>query len=532
MAASSPESDPTSAALARPFLFTLDSGKVVEQRFSPDAPVAAAGLLRTLAAAFQLAVPPADAKGDGWTAREYDATGGYDAAYAWGGEAGAVNKRKLGYAETLVAGPADAATRARVAAQVASSRGDLRVKDGTLASVRLTDTITSQVLTKSPLAVETQVAIDLKEIGAPRPGAPARDALLAATTALPATQAYGTGASKGMFDRARLDGRSFEQLAAALEADARDIAAHKPAGGGEHDHAPVDADRAAREGHLRDHVATFSALVALLRVEPDTVKKAAAKARGGSGAAGAVMDALAAAGTDEAQGALAALVTDAKLDADARIAAANSLIRVQRPGPRTIDTLTQLIPDPLLREHAVFGLGTAARRLREAGDAARSREISERLVALLRAAKQTDDQIRCLRGIANSAYSGALPAVRPFASAPDASLRVAAIEATRLMDDAAVDAFISGPMGKDADAGVRRAAVQVAARRAPSALLAAALSEVALHEADTPTRQHAVELLGRWLAQDAKLRGVLEKVVASDGRPEIREAAKQALQKV
>ena len=87
------------------------------------------------------------------------------------------------------------------------------------------------------------------------------------------------------------------------------------------------------------------------------------------------MDALAAAGTDEAQGALAALVTDAKLDADARIAAANSLIRVQRPGPRTIDTLTQLIPDPLLREHAVFGLGTAARRLREAGDAARSREI-------------------------------------------------------------------------------------------------------------------------------------------------------------
>ena len=180
----------------------------------------------------------------------------------------------------------------------------------------------------------------------------------------------------------------------------------------------------------------------------------------------------------------------------------------------------------------MFGLCTAARRLREAGDAARSREISERLVALLRAAKQTDDQIRCLRGIANSAYSAALPAVRPFVSAPDASLRVAAIEATRLMDDPAVDAFISGPMGKDADAGVRRAAVQVAARRAPSAPLAAALSEVALHEADSATRQHAVELLGRWLAQDAKLRGVLEKVVASDGRPEIREAAKQALQKV
>ena len=445
-------------------------------------------------------MPPADAKGDGWTAREYDATGGYDAAYAWGGEAGAVNKRKLGYAETLVAGPADAATRARVAAQVASSSGDLRVKDGTLASVRLTDTITSQVLTKSPLAVETQVAIDLKEIGAPRPGAPARDALLAATTALPATQAYGTGASKGMFDRARLDGRSFEQLAAALEADARDIAAHKPAGGGKHDHAPVDADRAAREGHLRDHVATFSALVALLRVEPDTVKKAAAKARGGSAAAGAVMDALAAAGTDEAQ-ARAGGAGDGR-EAGRR----RTYRRGQQLDPRaaartrTIDTLTQLIPDPLLREHAVFGLGTAARRLREAGDAARSREISERLVALLRAAKQTDDQIRCLRGIANSAYSAALPAVRPFASAPDASLRVAAIEATRLMDDAAVDAFISGPMGKDADAGVRRAAVQVAARRAPSAPLAAALTRGGAargRHRDPPARRRAPGTLAR-----------------------------------
>jgi hypothetical protein len=155
-----PENDPTSAALARPFLFTLDGGKVVEQRFSPDVPVAAAGLLRSLAAAFQLAAPPADAKAD-WTAREYDATGGYDAAYGWGGEPGIVSKHKLRYAETLVAGPADAATRARVAAQVAASSGELRVKDGALAAIHVSDTITSEVLTMSPQAVETQVAIEL-----------------------------------------------------------------------------------------------------------------------------------------------------------------------------------------------------------------------------------------------------------------------------------------------------------------------------------------------------------------------------------
>jgi len=524
-----PAGDPLAAAFAQPFLFTLDGGKVVEQRFPPGLPPAAAGMFRTLAAAFQLAAPAADAK-DSWTAREYDATGGYDAAYAWGSEPGAVSKRKLKYAEVLVAGPVDAATRARVAAQVAASSGEMRVRDGALAAIRLADTITSQVLTKAPLAVETKLAIDLKEITAPRPGAPGRDALIAGTTALRAAQAYGDGASKGMFDRARLDGRTFEQLAAALEAETR------PSGKGKNKGKPTAGEKptagADREGQLREHVATFSALVALLRLEPEAVKKAAAKARAGSTAAAPIMDALASAGSEPAQEALADLVLDTKLDADARIAAANSLIRVPKPAPQMIDTLQQLIADPLLREHAVFGLGTAARRLREAGEAERARAISERLVALLRAAKQSDDQIRCLRGIANSAYAPALPVVKPFIAAPDASVRLAAIEATRLMDDPAVDAFITGPMAKDVDAGVRRAAVQVAARRPASAPLAAALTEVALHEADSSTRQQAVELLGRWLAQDATLRGVLEKVVANDGRPEIREAAKQALQKM
>ena len=69
----------------------------------------------------------------------------------------------------------------------------------------------------------------------------------------------------------------------------------------------------------------------------------------------------------------------------------------------------------------------------------------------------------------------------------------------------------------------RGAAVRAAGRRAHRS--GAARSRSA-------TRQQAVELLGRWLAQDAKLRGVLEKIVANDGRPEIREAAKQALQKL
>ena len=291
----------------------------------------------------------------------------------------------------------------------------MRVKDGALAAIRSADTITSQVLTKAPLAVETKLAIDLKEIAAPRPGAPGRDALIAGTTALRAAQAYGDGASKGMFDRARLDGRTFEQLAAALEAETRSPGKGKGKGKPGAGETPTPgADREASCANTWRRSARWWRCCA----SPEAVKKAAAKARAGSTAAGPIMDALASAGSEPAQKALADLVLDTKLDADARIAAANSLIRVPKPAPPMIDTLQQLLPDPLLREHAVFGLGTAARRLREAGEAERSRAVSERLVALLRAAKQSDDRIRCLRGIANSAYTPALPVVSSSSRRP------------------------------------------------------------------------------------------------------------------
>ena len=167
-----PDRDPLAAALVRPLLFTLEGGKIVDERLPAGLPAPVVGIHRMLAAAFQLSTP-GDQQKDGWTAREYDATGGYDAAYAWGAEPGVVTKRKVQYAEVLVAGNADAATRARVAAQIAASSGELRVKDRALAAINAADTVTSQVLLKTPVSVETKLAIDLKEIAAPRPDAPA-----------------------------------------------------------------------------------------------------------------------------------------------------------------------------------------------------------------------------------------------------------------------------------------------------------------------------------------------------------------------
>jgi hypothetical protein len=523
-----PESDSLVAALTQPYLFTLEGGRIVEQRLSPGIPAVAAAILRSLGAAYQLADAPP--KADRWTADEYDATGEYQAEYAVAGDHRTLTKRKLMYKGVTIAGNIDSATRARVAAKIVGSSGELRITDGTLATVRLDDAVASQVLAKMPLTVQTQLAIDLDATSpAPAPGAE-RAALLARTIAHPIGQAYGDGRANGLFDRARYDGRTFEQLLGALEAEAKDTKAGELWQGRNGSPIP-DADRAAREDRLTRRLAAFGSLVALLRLQPEVVGKAAAQVRAGSNAAPSLMDGLAAAGSDEAQAALADLVSDPQLGRGLKNAGAGSLVRVQRPGPRAVETLKGLLQDPLLQEHATFGLGTAAFRLREAGDVARSREIAEMLVARLGSAKNRDDQIRCLRGIGNSAYTGALEPARPFLAAADAGVRRAAVEATRLMDDPRVGAFIAGPMTKDTDAAVRAAAVQVAARQAPSAVLEAALAEVALHDDNADARQHAVELLGRWLATRRNLRPTLEQVVSRDAQPQVRAAAQAALEK-
>ena len=522
-----PAADDLVAALSKPYLFTLDGGRLVEQRLSRDVPAVAAGIERSLSSAYQLAEPPP--RRDKWTASERDTTGAYRAEYVAAG-GGAVTKRKLSYDDVMFAGSMDAGTRTRVAAKIVGSSGELRVTGGTLASIRLEDAVESQVLSKLPLTVTTKLTMDLDAISAARADGPDRAALLAATVAHPIGQAYGDGRANGLFDKARLDGRSFDNLLGELEAEAQDAKVGQ-LWQGRNGNAVAGDERSERERRLRDRVTTFGALVALLRLQSKAVDLAAAKVRAASVAAPALMDGLAAAGTEAAQAALAGLVADPKLGRGLKIAAVNSLIGVKRPGPGAVETVEGLRSDRLLKEPAVFGLGTMARRLREAGDVARSAKISESLLELLAGAKTRDDQIRCLRGIANSAYLGALESVRPLLAAADPDVRAAAVDATRLMDGPAVDAFVAAPMTKDADARVRLAAVQVAARRAPSPVLESALSQVALHDDDTQARQRAVELLGRWLATHRSLRPTLEQVVSRDGQPEVREAAKAALTK-
>jgi len=137
-----------------------------------------------------------------------------------------------------------------------------------------------------------------------------------------------------------------------------------------------------------------------------------------------------------------------------------------------------------------------------------------------------------MRSIANSAYTGALGAVRPYLASDDPFLRAAAVEALRLMDNPKVDPLIADRLANDKQIVVRNAALTAAAPRSPSPVLLGAVEGVAARSSDTQGRLNAVRLLARWLPErDAAVRPALQRIATSDQEPKVREAAKRALER-
>jgi hypothetical protein len=519
--------------LSRPFAFTLSQGRLHEVRLPRGASDFAASICRTLSAAVQFSAGPSPAD---WTAEETDATGKYVAEYHALPEAGRYSKKKLRYAP--VSAPTRATARSLVAGlpsvevvpAVAASSGEIDVEgDGRLTAVSQHDELLVTVMQASPIRSKTSLSLRFAQQTENAP-APDWDQLVAETVKVAAGEPYVGPARKLDLDAARIGGLTFEEALKQLEAQEQDPKKKElwSQQGGE---ALSPDERAEREGHAREEAHVFIALAALIRQEPATVGKVVAKVKQGSLATKALLDALASANTDAAQSALVKLVTDAKLDKELRTRAASSLIRVRLPSAQAVDALAPLLDDRLLGVHATFGLGTFARRLREAGEGARSDKISRVLVERLRTVKLNSERMVVLRGIANSAFVGALDAVRPYLADQDPSVRLAAVQSLRRMNHPDAHALIAERLEKDATPKVRVAALEAAANvPAASSLLRDAVARAATNALDVHSRLEAVRILGRWLGDHAELRVTLERAAETDSEAVVREAAKAALQ--
>src|SRR5262249_26568698 len=130
-------------------------------------------------------------------------------------------------------------------------------------------------------------------------------------------------------------------------------------------HQPDPTEKAAREARDRERADLLGALQAMIRTRPATLPALVRRIDRRAPIAMLLLDALGSSGSVEAQRALADITRRRQLDPVAVRVAAIALSRTPRPSQVSIDGLIGLLDVPGLRIQALYGLGTAARRLRE-----------------------------------------------------------------------------------------------------------------------------------------------------------------------
>jgi hypothetical protein len=487
------------AELVRPFEVRLDAGHVRDLGVAAGTSPEAAALLRTIAAALQTP----ERLGGRVAVQEHDATGRYEAQYEARAD-GSIQKTKLRYLSLLSSG---AGLGAGALPRVLESRGTLRAaRDGVLEQVSLDDRLSTE-LPGGAGALQARSSLRLTLVR--RVSLDARaNAAVDGMLWLSATAPYAQAPGRDRFDALRASGLSVLQALERLGQTSDDATEH---------------------GADAETMSAFSSLAALLRKDASGISEVLARADRDPALAPRLFDALASAGTVEAQHALVQRVTDAKAPVAVRQRAARSLIRVQQPSPEQVALLETLVDDPAFEEHGIYGLGTAARRLREAGEQARAIAIAAELGELLGRAHDSARQIRVLRGIANAADATLLAAVRPLLQHTAFGVREAAVAAVQRMTAPEVDGLLIARLRGDAHASVRVAAADAIGSRTASAELSRALAGAALDDADAHVRDRALAIMADWLGTRAELRPALEKAARTDLEPKLRERAARAL---
>ncbi|HVJ15231.1 MAG TPA: HEAT repeat domain-containing protein [Polyangiaceae bacterium] len=488
--------------LAQPFWFALERGKIVDTRISQGLSGQTVSMLRTISSGLQLTTPT-----DGsdpskpWTVREHDSTGEYEASYSASAD-GTVLRNKQRFLDTLITGKVTPEQRKAVLPQVERAEARLTLSAGLLQKVTSHDEVRTTLLGANTVTVTTDLSL-VRQAAASATPEPEMLKLAGDLLSLSPSRAYGIPDARASFDALRAENAKFSDVLVELEAMARDPNRRALVGAINDKSVGADAQDQAKK-QLEERASELSKLTGLLRTKPETIRELEAAIAKKSPASSMLLDALSSAGTEAAQTSLIGLLRGTTLSRELRNAAATSLIRVQLASPATVELLTTLVDDPLLRDHAVYGLGTAARRLVEHGEAARSEPLVDVLLRGLSQAKSSDERVRWLRGIANAGSAKALPAVQPLLDDKDRILRQSALEALRLVQDPRVDEIVAERLQKEDMALVRETALRVAELRSPSPVLQHALELTAQGDQDKAVRAAAERLLERWKRSSAQ----------------------------
>lgn len=500
------------------FSFAYKDGRSVFLRLPKGLSPFSMGIVRSAAAALQF--PGNAEEKQRWTVEEYDGTGRYEAAYQKSGP-GVFTKKKLRYRIDDINGKDAFKFKLKMTAAVKSSEGRTVIKDGALAETGYTEVLESKLDARNTIVSETTLKLALTK-KKPLETAPDWEEMTAVAKRIAADKPYVERNRKGMetaLDPARIGGRTYEEALAYLTA----YAAAKA------DKANLNAEE--KSAKTKELGRMTAAMAAILRTRPETVEKVRNEILENSPAATLLLDCLAGAGSEQAQNVLIDILKTESADMYLRRLAAQKLTRTSRPTDKTVSVLKKLLDDKIFGTTAVYGLGTISRVIAESGETERAGKIAVVLVKRLRQTDDKSEKIRLLRGIANSAYIGALDAVKPLLSAEDDEIRGNAVQAMRLMKGEKADRLIADALEKEDSRRARLHMLSAASARDPSDRLIDVLAKIAVEAPDSQSRMKALKQLARRIPGTPKLEKTLRAVLEKDDNEAVKEFARRAMEK-
>lgn len=509
------------------FFFTLAGGRVTELRVPGGLSALTVNLYRDIASRLQFARSAKDEPR--YEVEELDGTGAYVAEYRReASDAGIWRKRKLRYLHILTArGTNSSAVPGRIVPEVVQSQGEIRLSsDGRPELVHVRDEVAVNGA-QTALHAKNSFSLEAPEVGHPAEPRPDFALLIAKTERLAADEPYGGEAQVEALDDARIQGLTFDVIIKRLEALAKTNPTPARAATGSEPGAA--GNRAKNEQGVAEESRLFTALAATFRKKPETVAAAMKKIHDGSAATNVLVDALGSSGSKTAHAALAELASKKTANGKLRSRAVYALARTSVPSEVSIDAMKAILTEDPFNVEALYGLGTYARRLRDARKPDAARAIGDFLIERLGAARTMSEQVAVLGAVTNSGYDPALPKLVPLLTDPREPVRASAVRALQSMQSPEIDGRIAERLASDKSSQVALSAIEAASVREPSDTLAKALTASAIHATDPRVRYRAVDLLIDWMPKRPDVRTTIARVAASDTEGRVRDRAKAAL---
>lgn len=495
-------------ALGRPAFATVDPvGRIGAVRFDPALGPFQRGMVGFLLSALQFAVPPAPADAT-WEIEESEPNGRYVARYSVHGTAAGshgpvltIEKRKVRH---LVPADAPLDPVAGVAVEwsgALTARYDVARRRLVAAEGRESQSIT---LGGRPLArTETSVRLGaVEETAADAAGLAAALARATPPTSLMATTEP---------DAAREAEARREIGETTLEATLAELVS-------------AEAEGAPPPAALQRRLGDFA------RLDPaaaDSLAAVLARTPVGSLSTRAIGQALAAAGTEAAHTALAAVLrqrSDEPRVASLLVTLLGSARPVTAAAEAAVRELTLEGSEPELEHAARLALGVLARHL-AAESPERAAAIVEELTAAHGPAPAGETARRLLLVLGNTGSPLALAPARAHLDDPSPGIRAAAVGALRFVRDPAAEMLILGTLVADSTPAVRRAALEALAFRPPTAALLAGLSRAARHDPEPDLRLAAVQTLWSNRAGRPEVEELVRGAAERDPSAEVRRRA-------